>query len=166
MASGSRGSDEKSMVLSDAQEHVPSVDGTHTLKTRNGITLVPQPSDDPRDPLNWSQRKKYTILVIYCLAGFAGTASSLANQLGFEAQAKLYGKTLVQMSYTVSKHRFFWKLPLMIVLLDLIRCRGHCLWAAILRPACPEIWSKFRCILEFACCNGMWHLGGLPDRRR
>lgn len=71
-------------------------------KTRNGVLLVPQPSDDPRDPLNWPQAKKIRILVILSLASFAGTASSLANQLGLFPQAKTYHKTPVETSYTVS----------------------------------------------------------------
>jgi hypothetical protein len=70
-------------------------------KTRNGVVLIPQPSDSTRDPLNWPQRKKYLTLVILSLSAFVGTASSLANQLGFAAQADLYGKTLVEMSYSV-----------------------------------------------------------------
>ena len=70
-------------------------------KTRDGIVLIPQPSDEPRDPLNWSQRKKYFTLFIVSLSAFVGTASSLANQLSFGAQSKVYDKTLVQMSYSV-----------------------------------------------------------------
>ncbi len=32
--------------------------------TKDGKTaLIPQPSDDPRDPLNWSWRKKHSVLV-------------------------------------------------------------------------------------------------------
>lgn len=50
---------------------------------------------------NWSASKKYFILTILCLAGFSGLSSALANQLGLGAQAKLYGKTLTETSYTV-----------------------------------------------------------------
>ncbi|GAA5982591.1 hypothetical protein JCM11641_002593 [Rhodosporidiobolus odoratus] len=32
--------------------------------------LVPQPSDDPRDPLNWSSWKKHSILVVLALAAW------------------------------------------------------------------------------------------------
>lgn len=122
-----------SLNTSDAHQHVkneisaegepvhysstrPSETG---VKTRNGIVLVPQPSDDPNDPLvtlasttgyyhvlipfqNWSQRKKYAILATLCMASFAGLALSLANQLAFGAQAKTYHKSLTQVSYTVS----------------------------------------------------------------
>ncbi|KAJ5093761.1 major facilitator superfamily domain-containing protein [Penicillium angulare] len=78
--------------------------GSHEydLKHRNSIVLVPQPSDDPNDPLNWPQHKKYTILAILSVTAFSGLASSLANQLGLEAQAELYGKSLTELSYTVS----------------------------------------------------------------
>lgn len=69
--------------------------------TAKGVVLVPQPTDDPRDPLNWSQRKKYLILAILCLAGFASNVSALANQLALGVQAKVYHKTLVETSYAV-----------------------------------------------------------------
>lgn len=32
--------------------------------------LIPQPSDDPDDPLNWSQRKKHIILAVVCACTF------------------------------------------------------------------------------------------------
>ncbi|KAE8308351.1 putative MFS transporter [Aspergillus transmontanensis] len=60
------------------------VDLEHTLATRhlNGgnsdIVLVPQPSDDPDDPLNWSPRRK--LLSTICVSSytlFAGIASAV-----------------------------------------------------------------------------------------
>jgi hypothetical protein len=83
-----------------------------------GVTLVPQPSDDPRDPLvsgpspsmrqltqtelqNWPREKKLTTLSIVCLAAFAGVLQALANSAGFFPQAALYHKTPVQVSYSV-----------------------------------------------------------------
>ena len=95
------------------------------------IILVPQPTSDPLDPLvqplqpsslavemywsqilgqNWPQRKKYTTLAILCLAAFAGTASSLVNQLAFEVQGRLYHKTLAEMSYSVSLFLLVWSM--------------------------------------------------------
>lgn len=43
------------------------VDLEHTLQTRhakahNDIVLVPTPSTDPEDPLNWTQRRKHRAL--------------------------------------------------------------------------------------------------------
>lgn len=53
---------------------------------------------------NWSQAKKIWILGILSLAGFAGTASALANQLGLFQQAKAYHKDPVEVSYTVGSN--------------------------------------------------------------
>lgn len=39
-------------ALADAKDD-PSGGGEENLKMRNGIVLMPQPSDDPTDPLNW-----------------------------------------------------------------------------------------------------------------
>lgn len=33
-------------------------------KAADGTVLIPQPSDDPRDPLNWSPWKKSSILIM------------------------------------------------------------------------------------------------------
>ncbi|KAK4334530.1 Major facilitator superfamily domain-containing protein [Rhodotorula toruloides] len=51
------------------------------LKTaKDGRTiLVPQPSDDPRDPLNWPEWKKHAILIIVALAAFGGDFQSGAG---------------------------------------------------------------------------------------
>ncbi|KAL9617545.1 MAG: hypothetical protein Q9160_007662 [Pyrenula sp. 1 TL-2023] len=78
------------------------------LKKRSseGIVLVPQPSDDPADPLNWPIWKKILILAVVSLAGFIGLAQALANQAGFFLQAELYHKTPVEISYSVVQ--FWW----------------------------------------------------------
>ena len=42
----------------------------HLKTTKDGSTiLIPQPSDDPNDPLNWSQAKKNLILFVVSFAG-------------------------------------------------------------------------------------------------
>ncbi|KAK9453590.1 major facilitator superfamily domain-containing protein [Dipodascopsis uninucleata] len=46
------------------------------LKTRGNIVLVPQPSDDPNDPLNWSALKKDTALAIICLSAITTTVAT------------------------------------------------------------------------------------------
>ena len=73
-----------------------------TLRTSHGIILVPQPSDDPKDTLNWPMSKKVLTLGIISFASFVGLAQSLANQSGFFPQALLYHKEPVQLSYSVS----------------------------------------------------------------
>ncbi|KAK9431960.1 major facilitator superfamily domain-containing protein [Lipomyces doorenjongii] len=48
------------------------------LKRDGNIILVPQPSDSPNDPLNWSTRKKDFVLFIICLeAIMASTVSPI-----------------------------------------------------------------------------------------
>lgn len=50
------------------------------------MVLVPQPSDDPNDPLNWSLRRRDFILAILCILSIiASTLSPLlaANTLTF-----------------------------------------------------------------------------------
>ena len=51
---------------------------TSNLKHDSGnnqeIILVPQPSEDPNDPLNWSSFEKNTILAILCYGSITGAA--------------------------------------------------------------------------------------------
>ncbi|PNY27015.1 Polyamine transporter [Tolypocladium capitatum] len=68
----------------------------------DGVVLEPQPSDDPNDPLNWPATKKYATLAIWSLASFSSQASAMANLQGYVLQAPLYGKTPVQVSYSIS----------------------------------------------------------------
>ncbi|KAK9371078.1 major facilitator superfamily domain-containing protein [Lipomyces kononenkoae] len=72
------------------------------LKRDGDIILVPQPSDSPNDPLNWSTRKKDFVLFIICLEGIVASTVSpilasstivlvLYFQKGFQAIALLTG---------------------------------------------------------------------------
>ncbi|KUJ24281.1 MFS multidrug transporter-like protein [Mollisia scopiformis] len=61
--------------------------------------LIPRPSDDPRDPLNWPMRRKILIVATLCLATFAGFSGGLSLQLVPAPQSKLYGVTTTQMAY-------------------------------------------------------------------
>ncbi|KAH8597367.1 major facilitator superfamily domain-containing protein [Bisporella sp. PMI_857] len=42
----------------------------HRHEHTKEIILIPRPSQDPNDPLNWSQRKKYYMATIICVAMF------------------------------------------------------------------------------------------------
>ena len=45
--------------------------GENIQTTPDGKTiLIPQPSSDPNDPLNWSQLKKHIILFVISVVGF------------------------------------------------------------------------------------------------
>jgi hypothetical protein len=54
-------------VLNPELGHVNS---RHLKTSSDGrTTLIPQPSDDPNDPLNWSQTKKNLILFVVSCTG-------------------------------------------------------------------------------------------------
>jgi hypothetical protein len=62
---------------------------------------VPQPSEDPKDPLNWPQWKKHMILLTAALSGFCAEFNSGAGIPATFSQAAEWGKhpnTMVQAS--------------------------------------------------------------------
>lgn len=75
------------MVIEDANEL-----GLQTAADGKTI-LVPQPSSDPRDPLNWSKTKKGLMLAILALAAFGGDFQSGAGIPLLEAQGEEWGMT-------------------------------------------------------------------------
>ncbi|OBT70406.1 hypothetical protein VE03_00216 [Pseudogymnoascus sp. 23342-1-I1] len=51
--------------------HATSSVSSSSLKTtKNGILLVPQPTDDPDEPRNWSFLKKHAALTVLALDSF------------------------------------------------------------------------------------------------
>lgn len=91
---------------------------------------------------NWPQSRKYTVLAILCLSAFSGLASSLANQLGFVAQAKLYEKTLVQVSYSVSSAVAVIAFgPLLLIPLAHVIGRSALIWWSLIGCMCSGIWA-------------------------
>ncbi|KAL6710782.1 hypothetical protein ACN47E_007839 [Coniothyrium glycines] len=72
-------------VILSEQENQPSEAATSALKRGSGkdvdIILIPQPSEDPNDPLNWSTTKKVAIMVIigYGSILYAAVLSSLLS---------------------------------------------------------------------------------------
>ncbi|KAL4957812.1 MFS general substrate transporter [Aspergillus filifer] len=76
--------DELIQLLKDVIKELPDDDVNHVLSTRhldagNGdIVLVPQPSQDPDGPLNWSSRRK--LLSTVCLSDETGISVSTLNE--------------------------------------------------------------------------------------
>jgi hypothetical protein len=74
-----------------AEGYVAKVDTEHrgNLETaKDGHTvLIPQPSDDPRDPLNWSPVKKHVILFIISFAAFLPDYGSATGAVTLIPQA-------------------------------------------------------------------------------
>ena len=75
--------DEKDGYILDAILYEREHGGSGTLKTTpNGHTvLIPQPSSDPHDPLNWSKWKKNTCLLIISLASFLPDCESASGAI-------------------------------------------------------------------------------------
>lgn len=88
----------------DAENSDGSPSETGVKLASDGHTrLIPQPSDDPKDPLNWSWRKKHTILFIIAAAAFlpdygsATGAVTLIPQAAYVALLSLrWGTTQIQ----------------------------------------------------------------------
>jgi hypothetical protein len=78
----------------------------HVKRSKDGIKLEPQPSDNPNDPLNWPMSKKITILGIICLSSFAGVAQGGANVSGVVVQSFTYHASVGAMVDSVSLRYF------------------------------------------------------------
>lgn len=54
------------------------------VAARSGTQLIPQPSDNPQDPLNWSWSKKHIILLVLSATAFLpdyGAATGASTQI-------------------------------------------------------------------------------------
>jgi hypothetical protein len=89
--------------LQDGNTDASSSGVKEVRTTKDGkIALIPQPSDDPADPLNWSWVKKHQVLL-------ALTFSALLTDWGitwgttlFEAQAQTWSMSIVDISNSLS----------------------------------------------------------------
>jgi hypothetical protein len=104
--------------------------------TKDGkIALIPQPSDDPADPLNWSWVKKHQVLV-------ALTFSALLTDWGitwgttlFEAQAQTWNMSVVDISHSLSGGVFL-QGPGGVLAVPLCQRYGRFVVATILSTQC------------------------------
>lgn len=56
-----------------------NVDSNLKLAPDGHTVLVPQPSDDPNDPLNWSSTRKHALLIVLSVTAGLGDYSSAAG---------------------------------------------------------------------------------------
>jgi hypothetical protein len=72
-------------------------------RTKDGkIALIPQPSDDPADPLNWSWSKKHQMLVALTFSALLTDWGMTWGTTLFEAQAKTWNMSIVDISNSLS----------------------------------------------------------------
>lgn len=57
-------------------------------KGKNDVVLIPQPSDDPEDPLNWSPTKKALILVVLAVVACTADYSAATGGSALLPQAQ------------------------------------------------------------------------------
>ncbi|KAI9810482.1 MAG: hypothetical protein M1827_006258 [Pycnora praestabilis] len=68
------------LILDIGAAKLEGGDMSNIKLAKNGHTvLIPQPTGDPNDPLNWSWRKKHTMLGIVALTAFLGDYGSAAG---------------------------------------------------------------------------------------
>jgi hypothetical protein len=58
-----------------------SADAKLKLAKDGKTVLIPQPSDDPRDPLNWPTWRKHVTLLVICIAGAMGDYGSATGAI-------------------------------------------------------------------------------------
>ncbi|KAL8930413.1 MAG: hypothetical protein Q9208_000597 [Pyrenodesmia sp. 3 TL-2023] len=68
--------------------------------------LIPQPSDDPDDPLNWSQSKKHILLAVVCACTFLPDYGSATGAITLIPQAAEYGITPDEVNHSQSGNQF------------------------------------------------------------
>jgi hypothetical protein len=74
-------------------DHLKSIttDYTHIKLAKDEHTvLIPQPSDDPQDPLNWSWTKKHVILFVISATAFLPDYGSATGAVTLLPQAKIW----------------------------------------------------------------------------
>ncbi|KAJ7331045.1 MFS general substrate transporter [Mycena albidolilacea] len=64
-----------------------------------GLPLIPQPSDDPEDPLNWSRGQKYLIVCIVALVSFLGTFALASSNPAYAQIGLALDVTAIEASY-------------------------------------------------------------------
>ena len=69
--------------------------------SRRGLPLIPQPSDDPFDPLNWSSLEKTVVLAILCCLAFVGTCHAIMIAPAFGATVETFGEDFNLTTYLV-----------------------------------------------------------------
>ncbi len=79
-------------------------DNTHGFKTaKDGVTvLIPQPSDDPLDPLNWSWGRKHKVLIALLLPSLLTDWGMTWGTTLFEAQAATWEMSVPAVAASVS----------------------------------------------------------------
>ncbi|KAI6352028.1 hypothetical protein MCOR25_009607 [Pyricularia grisea] len=94
--------------LSDSDKEQNFGGPTANLKKRGNIVLQPQPSDDPNDPLNWSQGFKIANICVIAFGSAVSGALTTMVQPGIKPLAEKFGVTEGPISSWVISSLAFW----------------------------------------------------------
>ncbi|KAH8922967.1 MFS general substrate transporter [Atractiella rhizophila] len=64
-----------------------------------GLPLIPQPTNDPADPLNWTQARKWTILTLVSVMAFASAFNLAVGNPAFVLIGQAFGVSTIEASY-------------------------------------------------------------------
>ncbi|CAI7654520.1 unnamed protein product [Penicillium bialowiezense] len=92
----------KSQYEEEAERQVVKNTLADIAVTRNGVTLHPQPTSDPLDPLNWSNLRKHSILAIVMWKYFLFAYLTTTTIPSFTQIEKRLGINYAQTSWTIS----------------------------------------------------------------
>lgn len=102
----------KGMVIHEFRENegyiVDAEAGAANVKVaKDGHTrLIPQPSDDANDPLNWSRSKKHIILLVVSIASFLPDYGSATGAVTLIPQAAEWGMTPDEVNHSQAGNVF------------------------------------------------------------
>ncbi|KIM97287.1 hypothetical protein OIDMADRAFT_130692 [Oidiodendron maius Zn] len=86
--------------VENTAKHEPQTYEERYIFERHGtLDLIPMPSADPADPLNWPAWKKNLNLILVAFHGLMSTGCAVAVVPAFQTFAKLFGKSLTVSSY-------------------------------------------------------------------
>lgn len=142
---------------------IDSADHNDTIKlARDGHTrLIPQPSDDPNDPLNWSPLRKHIILFIVSFAALLPDYGSATGAVTLLPQAAQWHMTEDHVNHSqvgnvfmlgagglvvVALSAYFGRLPVMFYFL--VVALGTAIWCA----AAKTFESFMAVSLDFLIC--------------
>ncbi|KAL1980470.1 hypothetical protein VTN96DRAFT_4127 [Rasamsonia emersonii] len=98
---------EQEGYILDAQAFREGHHATDLKLAADGKTvLIPQPNEDPNDPLNWSQARKHAILFIISCCAFLPDYGSATGAVTLLAQAQIWGMTEDEVNHSQAGNVF------------------------------------------------------------
>lgn len=99
----SEGPDTKPAGMQEKEEHeLSDIELVEGKRSKKGVLLRPQPSNDPNDPLNWPFLEKYTTYLTICFFAFLGLANSSNFTVAIVPVSKEFHTSTTRAGYLTS----------------------------------------------------------------